>query len=61
MNNVSDKSQGERIKQRANELGVLDIALDGATFKGALDAYEKTLDIIAKHKEILDRNAGESR
>jgi len=55
-----EKSRFESIKKRAEALGVLGIEVDGNKSADTIECLERTLDIIEKNKEILDRNAGEN-
>jgi|GEM_PF-4591412 len=48
-----------KIKTRAESLGVLDMRVDGAMGEDNFKAMNATLDVIAKNKDRLDRNAGE--
>jgi len=55
-----DKARFATVRNRAEKLGVLDINFSGAESSDSLECYERTLDIIEKNKERLDRNAGEA-
>ena len=55
-----DKARFATVRTRAEKLGVLDINFSGAESTDSLECYERTLDIIEKNKERLDRNAGEA-
>jgi len=55
-----DKERFEVVRERAKNLGVLDINFSPTASFDSLASYERTLDIIEKNKEIFDRNAGES-
>lgn len=63
MNSVSagysDKARFERVRCRAENLGVFDINFSGLASTDSLVCYERTLDIIEKNSELFDRNAGE--
>jgi len=54
-----DKARFTAVLERAKKLGVLDINFSGTESTDSLVCYERTLDIIEKNKEKLDRNAGE--
>jgi hypothetical protein len=50
----------DAIRERAQNLGVLDISFSGIGSSDSLECYERTLDIIESNKDVLDRNAGEA-
>ena len=49
-----DKARFAAIRERAEELGVLDINFSGSESADSLECYEYTLDIISKNKHFLD-------
>jgi len=59
-----EKARFEKIKERAQKLGVLGISFSpGSVFRASAsdaECYDSVLDIIEGDKEILDENAGES-
>jgi hypothetical protein len=55
-----ERRRFDAIRERAKKLGVLDINFSGPDAPDALECYECTLDLIERHKEILDQNAGEA-
>jgi hypothetical protein len=50
-----DKERFANVRNRAENLGVLDISFNGAESADSLDCYEHTLDIIEKNKSVLDQ------
>lgn len=56
---MDDKQRFERVRDRAERLGVLDMNFSGVDSADSLDCYERTLDIIEKNKERFDRNKDE--
>ena len=62
MGNLSEdnKKRFDAIRERAARLGVLDINFSVSDSTDNLECYERTLDVIEEHKEILDRNAREA-
>jgi hypothetical protein len=56
----AEKARFAAVRTRAEKLGVLDINFCGAESNDSLVSYERTLDIIKKHKTRLDQNAGEA-
>jgi hypothetical protein len=55
-----EKARFAAVRERAAQLGVLDINFSGAESANSLVCYERTLDIIEKNKARLDQNAGEA-
>jgi hypothetical protein len=53
-----DRKRFDTVRDRAKELSVLDINFSGVE-SDSLECYERALDIIERHKERFDRNAGE--
>jgi hypothetical protein len=56
----ADKERFDKVRTKAEKLGVLDINFSGPKSVDILDCYEFTLDIIEKNKERFDLNAGET-
>ncbi|MCL1836612.1 MAG: hypothetical protein FWG46_03595 [Treponema sp.] len=55
------KAQFDAVRERAEKLGVLDINFSRANSSpDALECYNRTLDVIEKHKAVLYQNAGET-
>jgi hypothetical protein len=50
----------DAIREKAEELGVLDINFSKPTSGDNLECYERTLEIIQKNKQRYDQNAGEA-
>jgi hypothetical protein len=55
----AEKARFDKIKERARELGVLGISFTRGSASD-IECYESVLDIIARDKEILDKNAKKS-
>ena len=56
-----DRLRFAAVREKAAKLGVLDINFCSIDSFDSLECYERTLDIIEKNKEILDRNANEDK
>ena len=58
-----DRARFDNVRKRAEQLGVKDINFSGVESTDNLDSltcFERTLDIIEKHKEHFDKNAQET-
>jgi hypothetical protein len=49
-----DKARFTAVREKAEELGVLDINFSGSDSADSLECYEHTLDIISENKSFLD-------
>jgi len=56
-----NKARFDAVRNRAEEMGVRDINFSGSMHADSLECYEKTLDIIEKHKARLDQNTSEDK
>jgi len=54
----NDKKRFTAVRNKAGELGVLDINFSGLKSSDDLAGYERTLEIIENNKARLDQNAG---
>jgi len=55
----NDKERFAAVRNRAKDMGVLDINFSGMKSADDLTCYERTLDIIEKNRARFDQNAGE--
>jgi len=55
-----DKARFALVRERAEELGVLDINFSGAESADSLECYEHTLDLISENKQFLDEKMYEA-
>jgi hypothetical protein len=58
---ISAKERFINIRNKAGEMGVLDMNFSGKNLGDSPEYYEKTLEIIAANKDRFDRNAGEGK
>jgi len=56
-----NKARFNAVRSRADKMGVRDINFSSSVHADSLECYEKTLDIIEKHKEKLDQNTSEDK
>ena len=55
-----DKARFAAVREKAEELGILDINFSGSESADSLECYEHTLDLIAENKKFLDEKLREA-